>query len=82
MSSVERVCQNKSCGKRFQARSADVKRGWARFCSKRCKAVEQERRTHQFAQLVSNGAGMDKWDREIASWSHPYESGYFGHGQE
>jgi hypothetical protein len=47
MSMVDRKCR---CGVTFQARSADVKRGWGRFCSKRCKAIEQEGRTGQNAR--------------------------------
>jgi hypothetical protein len=43
MSAIIRKCQ--CCGKEFSARSADVKRGWAKFCSKTCKAVKQEQRT-------------------------------------
>jgi hypothetical protein len=35
------------CGATFQAREADVKRGWGKFCSKSCKAREQERRMLQ-----------------------------------
>jgi hypothetical protein len=35
------------CGDPFIARVADRKRGWARFCSKSCKAVKQEARTGQ-----------------------------------
>jgi hypothetical protein len=27
------------CGKTFQARVADRKRGWGKYCSKRCKAL-------------------------------------------
>lgn len=38
-------CQN--CGDGFTARTADRARGWARFCSKSCKAVRQERTTGQ-----------------------------------
>lgn len=49
---VERKCHNKKCGKTFMARSADVKRGWARFCSKSCKAYVQESRTGQYADLI------------------------------
>jgi hypothetical protein len=49
---VERKCENKQCGKSFTARFADVKRGWARFCSKSCKAVKQEQRTGQYAALL------------------------------
>lgn len=40
---VQRKCKN--CGDPFMARSADVNRGWAKFCSKSCKAREQTRRT-------------------------------------
>ena len=47
---VERICRN--CGKKFFARNADVKRGWAIYCSKRCKAIEQERRTGQYQELM------------------------------
>lgn len=31
------------CGKKFTARVADRNRGWARFCSKSCKAKKQTR---------------------------------------
>jgi len=30
------------CGAVFTARTADVDRGWAEFCSKSCKARKQE----------------------------------------
>lgn len=31
------------CKKSFQARTADVNRGWGKFCSKSCKAKKQGR---------------------------------------
>lgn len=37
------------CKGTFNARIADRKRGWAKFCSKSCKASEQEKRTGQNA---------------------------------
>ena len=40
-------CQQ--CSQPFEARVADRKRGWARYCSKQCKAVKQESITGQFA---------------------------------
>lgn len=57
---VSRKC--KCCGDPFQARVADVKRGWAKFCSKTCKAIDQEKRTGQYAAYknrssVSSGIG-------------------------
>lgn len=39
-------CQQ--CGGTFAARTADRARGWARFCSKSCKARKQEARTGQY----------------------------------
>ncbi|MCU1758751.1 hypothetical protein NTD84_03320 [Pseudomonas sp. 14P_8.1_Bac3] len=37
------------CKGTFSARIADRKRGWAKFCSKSCKAKKQEKRTGQNA---------------------------------
>lgn len=39
----------KKCGDSFNARESDRKRGWARFCSKSCKAAHQEKRTGHYA---------------------------------
>ena len=55
-SKVTVSCANKSCRTEFEARIADRKRGWARYCSKSCKAIAQERRTGQYAEFV-NGHG-------------------------
>ena len=33
----------KCCGVKFEARVADVKRGWGKYCSKSCKAKRQQR---------------------------------------
>jgi hypothetical protein len=37
------------CRKTHTVRAADLARGWGKFCSKSCKAKEQEKRTHQHA---------------------------------
>lgn len=49
----------KCCGAPFEARTADRKRGWARFCSKRCKASTQ---SHRIGNPVTNyrGSGVDR----------------------
>lgn len=60
---VQRKCR---CGKDFQARAADVKRGWGKFCSKSCKAVEQERRTGQYADYLSGNTATQKKARRSA----------------
>lgn len=38
---VVKKCEN--CPNTFNPRVADVKRGWGRFCSKRCKAINQSK---------------------------------------
>jgi hypothetical protein len=40
-SQVVRCCANQSCKIHFIAKKADVARGWAKFCSKSCKAQKQ-----------------------------------------
>lgn len=45
-------CRCEGCGQPFTARVADRARGWGRYCSKRCKAIEQEKRTGQYARMV------------------------------
>lgn len=40
-------CAN--CGNPKTVRQADINRGWGRFCTKRCKAIDQTRRTGQGA---------------------------------
>lgn len=52
MSSMTEV-KCKCCGDKFQARTADVKRGWGKFCSKSCKAKKQERKTGQMAAYLN-----------------------------
>lgn len=48
------LVQCQCCQKEFQARIADRKRGWAKFCSKSCKAIEQERRTGQYSRYLGH----------------------------
>lgn len=70
MTQVECRC----CGKKFSARAADVKRGWGKYCSKRCKAVEQTKRTgkakpkafrpHRVSTLNDDYYPHNVWDDE------------------
>jgi hypothetical protein len=47
----------KHCRDPFTARVADRKRGWARFCSKSCKAKHQEKRTGQYSAYLHRQRG-------------------------
>ncbi|WP_288379804.1 hypothetical protein [uncultured Massilia sp.] len=71
---VDRKCN--WCKKPFKARAADVKRGWAKFCSKSCKASRQEKNTGQYRTQQSREYEDDD------SYGHIFASGYEGHGQD
>ena len=62
------------CGDPFTARVADRNRGWARFCSKSCKAIKQEARTGQYAAYKERTECWDEDDAKSAA-----ESGWDGH---
>ena len=36
---IERECNNDNCRIKYMARTADLKRGWGKSCSKRCAAI-------------------------------------------
>ena len=77
---IERVCAYRRCRAKFMARSADVKRGWGRFCSKSCKASEQESRTHQnanhFAARQRGDGDMDV--DEVIGYQYDAVKGWLG----
>ena len=55
-------CENKHCRIEFEARKADRKRGWARFCSKSCKAIKQTNSRHNWIDFEEG------WDGHKDSW--------------
>lgn len=67
------IYQCKNCRKDFTVRTADRARGWARFCSKSCKASHQERRTGQNAAYLARQRDDDLADGSVGLMD--------GHGQ-
>lgn len=83
-----------NCGGQFTARVADRKRGWARYCSKSCKATKQtQRRGPHKARAPSYycgecgeparkflGAGQVEYlcEHHAALWEHPFSSEALG----
>lgn len=55
------------CGLDFEARTADRARGWARYCSKSCKAIKQEKRTGQHGEHQR---------RQEEGWQHIDDGGF------
>ena len=72
-----------SCGKDFQARAADRNRGWARFCSKSCKAIKQTQRTgigqegRSKARQERIGARHVRWSNEHGGYAQYDANGDF-----
>lgn len=63
------------CKKEFKARTADIKRGWGKYCSKSCKASDQECKTNgQYRKLQNSYNNFDQH-------GHIFAMGEDGHGQ-
>jgi hypothetical protein len=56
------TCRCEWCKEPFEARAADRKRGWGKFCSKSCKASKQEKRTGQYRNLMTSSCGVSDAD--------------------
>ena len=69
---IERTCQWRRCKEKFMAREADVKRGWAKFCSKSCKAKAQEARTGQNAAFHARQNRTDEGNHDV--WGGPFSN--------
>ena len=66
------------CKTLFMARVADRKRGWARFCSKSCKAKKQEKRTGQMTNYLMRGHRGENYNRDYFMDDHPFSSDALG----
>lgn len=64
-SMIDKTCP--VCSTAFKARTADVKRGWGKFCSKSCKAKEQEKRTGQYKDYLEGNTPAQKRARKNKS---------------
>lgn len=72
----------KQCNKPFNARQADRNRGWARYCSKSCKAKNQVQ-TIPYNKDKHESYIQDAWYvDDLEDVGHPLTSGFFGHGQD
>ncbi len=76
-SMVTVTCANNRCKASFQARVADRKRGWGKFCSKSCKGSEQERRTGQMGRFLDRQGSFESDFHEEAMTA--MEEGWDGH---
>jgi hypothetical protein len=63
----------KQCHTTFSARTADIRRGWGKYCSKSCKAMSQAQRGNDKLNY-----GTDSFDVEDSF--HPHDS--YSLGQE
>ena len=66
------------CAADMEVREADLKRGWGKFCSKSCKAKDQERRKGQLKQTGACRAGKRRNSRRKHD---PKVDGIWRHGK-
>lgn len=82
--SVLRKCDNKGCTVVYEARQADLKRGWAKCCSKSCAASHKLRNNPSHGYL-HGGADRERMSEdEIRERDHQAamsdaEAGWDGH---
>lgn len=57
---TKRECRE--CKAEFSARVADVNRGWAQFCSKSCKATNQENIRQTVRELEGKPRKPSWWE--------------------
>ncbi len=63
MATMREITCKCGCGRKKNVRVADIKRGWGKFFSKRCKAKHQEKRTGQYKRFDTEnymGSGVSK----------------------
>lgn len=56
---VERICQNPSCGKMFEALAKEVKRGNAKYCSRSCSSRMLRGRQVEYIKLTCFTCGVE-----------------------
>ena len=64
MKTIERTCR---CGNKFKARVADIKRGWAKSCSKSCAALRREKTLYRSCFRKGESRSEDN-DYETGGW--------------
>ena len=66
------------CGMVYEARKADIDRGWGRSCSKSCAAVKRNRKTGQYKKHLRS-INREDLGEEVG---HVFAPGFWGHGQD
>jgi hypothetical protein len=79
METMQEITCACGCGRKRMVRTADIKRGWGKYYSKRCKAKAQERRTGQYRSYLHREHKLVDY-RDIENDFHPHDS--YSLGQE
>ena len=75
---IERSC--KWCGKLFMAKRADVKRGWAKCCSKSCSASLREKKLDRFGFQRGESGTFDS--RFCSTGQHEFSDAHLFSNEE
>jgi len=58
---VKVIC---ACGKEFNARQADINRGWGKSCSKSCAAKRTNKKTGNYQRYMDLERRREEYDPE------------------
>lgn len=67
---IERICQNDLCEKHFFAKQSDVKRGWALYCSKSCKAIQQMKKDTKVNLFSRKEFTENLYRKQLYEWDN------------
>lgn len=76
MSGAKATYKCQCCKSDFTARVADRNRGWARFCSKHCKAVKQTQKTGRYGSGLYDDDEGYSYRRHLLT-VHPFSDEAF-----
>jgi len=84
MKTIEKTC---ACGNVYTARVADVKRGWAKSCSKSCAAKKREKSTKVYRGFINscvteNRSNLSDWERQDIEHEKAMDDAFASHGQD
>lgn len=71
MSKIQMTCV---CGKEYQAREADLKRGWGKSCSKSCASKKREKKTGNYKRFCEMGSQSKNDGHYVGGYDHDFDN--------
>lgn len=63
-----------SCGKEYEARQADLNRGWGKDCSKSCAAKKREKKTGNYKRFCEMKRQSHDEADYVGGYDHDFDN--------